>query len=156
MTEPTPAGEQAPPKRSRLSRPLTDEEVAGVIGGNFVAVMATVADGQPYAVPIIYGYEDRTFYSVLSPGRKVKNLEQNPNVCLTIVQTEDTARRWRSVVATGKASWVEGVLNLGRALNVIRKQYPGNPVRSGAGLGALKGFHMLRVDVEELTGRGHD
>jgi len=156
MSEPTQAGEQGTPKRSRMSRPLTDEEVAGVIAGNFVAILATVADGQPYAVPIIYGYDDGAFYSVLSPGRKMRNIEQNASVCLTIVQTEDMARRWRSVVATGKASWVEGVLNLGRALNVIRKQYPGNPVRSGAGLGALKGFHMLRVDVEELTGRGHD
>ncbi len=156
MSDASQAGEQGAPKRSRMSRPLTDEEVAGVIAGNFVGVLATVGDGEPYAVPIIYGYEERAFYAVLSPGRKVRNIERNPNVCLTIVQTEDMARRWRSVVATGKASWVDGVLNLGRALNVIRKQYPGNPMRSGAGLGALKGFHMLRVDVEEMTGRGHD
>ncbi len=146
---------QEPPKASRrASRPLTKEEVDAVIGGNFVALLATVADGQPYAVPFIYGYEEGRFYGVLSPGRKVKNIEGNPNVCITIVQTEDNARRWRSVVATGKASWVEGVLNLGHALNTIRKQYPGNPVRSAPGLSALKGFHMLRVDVEELTGRG--
>ncbi len=146
---------QEPPRVSRRgSRELTGEEVDAVIAGNFVALLATVADGQPYAVPFIYGYEQGTFYGVLSPGRKVRNIEANPNVCITIVQTEDNARRWRSVVATGKASWVEGVLNLGHALNTIRKQYPGNPVRSAPGLSALKGFHMLRVDVEQLTGRG--
>lgn len=146
---------QEPPKASRrASRELTQEEVDGVIADNFVALLATVADGQPYAVPFIYGYDGSTFYGVLSPGRKVRNIERNPNVCVTIVQTEDNARRWRSVVATGKASWVEGVLNLGHALNTIRKQYPGNPVRSAPGLSALKGFHMLRVDVETLTGRG--
>ena len=96
------------------------------------------------------------FYAVLSPGRKIRNIEENSSVCVTIVQTEDNARRWRSVVATGRASWVHGLTNLGHALNVIRHQYPGNPVRSAAGLGALKGFHMLRVDVEELTGRAKD
>jgi len=144
------------PSTRRAARDLTSEEVQGVIAGNFVATLATVADGQPYAVPFIYGYEPGVFYGVLSPGRKVRNIEQNPNVCITIVQTEDTARRWRSVVATGKASWVEGVLKLGHALNTIRKQYPGNPMRSAPGLTALKGFHMLRVDVDELTGRGHD
>ena len=139
---------------SRVARDLTAEEVDGVIADNFVAILATVADGQPYAVPFIYGYEDGVFYGVLSPGRKVRNIEQNPSVCVTIVQTEDTAKRWRSVVATGRASWVEGVLRLGHALNTIRRQYPGNPVRSAPGLAALKGFHMLRVDVDALTGRG--
>ncbi len=154
MSEATGNGEGQPRTRGRTARDLTAQEINDLIGDNFVAILATVSDGQPYAVPFIYGYEDGTFYGVLSPGRKVRNIEQNPNVCVTIVQTEDNARRWRSVVATGKASWVEGVLNLGHALNTIRKQYPGNPVRSAPGLSALKGFHMLRVDVEELTGRG--
>ncbi len=155
MAEEQHTGGEEPSKASRrASRALTQEEVDGVVAGNFVALLATVADGQPYAVPFIYGYDGRSFFGVLSPGRKVRNIEQNPNVCVTIVQTEDNARRWRSVVATGKASWVEGVLNLGHALNTIRKQYPGNPVRSAPGLSALKGFHMLRVDVETLTGRG--
>ena len=147
------ATEQPRPGR-RASRELSGEEVDAVIAGNFVALLATVDEAQPYAVPFIYGYEPGRFFGVLSPGRKVRNIERNPNVCVTIVQTEDNARRWRSVVATGKASWVEGVLNLGHALNTIRKQYPGNPMRSAPGLSALKGFHMLRVDVETLTGRG--
>lgn len=156
MSEASRTSGEGQPATRRAARDLTGEEVDGVIAGNFVAILATESEGRPYAVPFIYGYEERVFYGVLSPGKKIHNIEQNPNVCITIVQTEDTARRWRSVVATGRASWVEGVLKLGHALNVIRKQYPGNPVRSAPGLTALKGFHMLRVDVEELTGRGHD
>ncbi len=154
MSEEQGTGAEPPKTRGRTARDLTGDEIDALIADNFVATLATVGDGQPYAVPFIYGYEQGIFYGVLSPGRKVRNIEQNPNVCVTIVQTEDNARRWRSVVATGKASWVEGVLNLGHALNTIRKQYPGNPVRSAPGLSALKGFHMLRVDVETLTGRG--
>ncbi len=154
MSEEKVGGEEPPRARPRMARDLTPDEVDALIAANFVAILATVGEEQPYAVPFIYGYEKGTFYGVLSPGRKVRNIERNPNVCITIVQTEENARRWRSVVATGKASWVEGVLNLGHALNTIRKQYPGNPVRSAPGLTALKGFHMLRVDVETLTGRG--
>ncbi len=156
MSEEQGTGAEQPRARGRTARDLTQEEIDALIADNFVATLATVGDGQPYAVPFIYGYDGGTFYGVLSPGRKVRNIEQNPNVCITIVNTEDGAKRWRSVVATGKASWVEGVLKLGHALNTIRKQYPGNPVRSAPGLGALRGFHMLRVDVEALTGRGHD
>lgn len=154
--EVTSGGQEAPGTRSRMSRPLTEDEVNELIGDNFIAVLATVGGEQPYAIPFIYGYEDRAFYAVMSPGRKIRNIMDNPNVCVTIVQTWDKGKRWRSVVATGKAGWVEGMINMAKALNVIRKQYPGVPVRSGAGIASLKGFHVMRVDVEELTGRGHD
>src|SRR5512141_1031699 len=103
MSEASTAGQgPAAPKR-RTARDLTPDEVNALIADNFTAVLATVADGQPYAVPFIYGYEEGAFYAVLSPGRKVRNIEQNANVCITIVQTWDGAKRWRSVVATGKA-----------------------------------------------------
>lgn len=134
------------------ARPLADEEVLEVVARNFIAVIATVSDGQPYAVPIIYGYDDDAFFALLAPGRKSRNMEANPRVCLTIVDAGEGEGRWRSVVVTGRASWVEGLVKLGHALNAIRKQYPGNPVRSAPPLTALKGYHMLRVDVDTLAG----
>jgi nitroimidazol reductase NimA-like FMN-containing flavoprotein (pyridoxamine 5'-phosphate oxidase superfamily) len=155
MAESETAG-QGQGRRSRTARELTEEEVLELIASNYVAVLATIGEGQPYAVPLIYGYEGGAFFSVLSPGRKARNIEQNPHVCLTIVQTWDTGKRWRSVVATGTASWVSDEEQLGPALDAIRRQYPGLPVRSSSGTAALKGFYMLRVDVDELTGRGHD
>ena len=128
----------------------------GVVARNYIAVLSTLGDGQPYAVPFIYGFADRTFFAILSPGRKARNIEANANVCVTIVERQSPGRPWQSVIATGKAGWVEGVLKLGHALNTIRKQYPGNPVRSAPGLSALKGYHVLRVDVEELSGCEQD
>jgi nitroimidazol reductase NimA-like FMN-containing flavoprotein (pyridoxamine 5'-phosphate oxidase superfamily) len=132
-------------------RELSGDEALGVVARNFIGVLSTVGDGHPYAIPFIYGFDDGAFFAVLSPGRKARNIEANANVCVTIVEGEDGGP-WRSAIATGKASWVEGVLKLGHALNTIRKQYPGNPMRSAPGLSALKGYHVLRVDVEELTG----
>ncbi len=155
MAEPAHAG-PGEGKRSRSARPLTDQEVSGVIARNFVAVLATVADEQPYAVPFIYGFEDNAFYAVVAPGRKVENIRQNPNVCITIVETEDLGKRWKSVVATGPAGFVDDEAELARALDVIRRQYPGMPVRSAGGTAALHGYLMMRVGVQELTGRGHD
>jgi nitroimidazol reductase NimA-like FMN-containing flavoprotein (pyridoxamine 5'-phosphate oxidase superfamily) len=156
MAEPTGGEEQAQGARSRMARPLTDQEVRELIAGNFIGVLATVGDGQPYAIPLIYGYEEGAFYAVLSPGRKVRNIEANSRVCLTIVQTWDNGKRWRSVLATGTAGWIQDEEQLGPALEAIKRQYPGIPVRSTGGTAALKGYYMLRVDVEEMTGRGHD
>ncbi len=141
---------------ARRSRALTDEESRAIVARNFIAILSTVGEGQPYAIPFIYGFDDQAFFAVLSPGRKARNIENNARVCVTIVETEDNAKRWRSVIALGTASWVDGVMKLGHALNTIRKQYPGNPIRSAPGLSALKGYHVMRVDVEELTGRTND
>jgi hypothetical protein len=37
----------------------------------------------------------------------------------------------------------------------MRAQYPGVPTRSGGGMAALRaqGFRVMRLDVEEMTGR---
>jgi nitroimidazol reductase NimA-like FMN-containing flavoprotein (pyridoxamine 5'-phosphate oxidase superfamily) len=133
-------------------RALGEDEVRQVVARNFIGVLATVGDDQPYAVPFIYGYDDRAFFALLGQGRKVRNMERNPRVCITIVEADEAGKCWRSVLATGRASRVEGLMKLGHALNTIRKQYPGNPMRSAPPLTALKGYYMLRVDVEELTG----
>ena len=146
------ASERQEPRGLDACRDLTTDEALAVVADNFIGVLSTVGDGQPYAIPFIYGYADGAFFAVLSPGRKARNIEANANVCVTILEQDDEGGPWRSVIATGKASWVEGVLKLGHALNTIRKQYPGNPMRSAPGLSALKGYHVLRVDVEEITG----
>jgi nitroimidazol reductase NimA-like FMN-containing flavoprotein (pyridoxamine 5'-phosphate oxidase superfamily) len=156
MAEPRGGEGQVQQARSRIARPLTDLEVRELIDSNFIAVLATVGDGQPYAIPFIYGYEDGAFFAVLSPGRKVRNIETNARVCVTIVQTWDMGKRWRSVLATGTANWIRDEEQLGPALEAIKRQYPGIPVRSTSGTAVLKGYYMLRVDVEEMTGRGHD
>lgn len=154
MTEPSSERPQQP--GFGPARALSSEEALAVVGRNFIGVLSTMGDGQPYAIPFIYGFDDLAFFAILSPGRKARNIESNANVCITIVEQGSAGGEWRSVIATGKASWVEGVLRMGHALNTIRKQYPGNPVRSAPGLAALKGFHVLRVDVDELTGSAQE
>ncbi|MBX6362229.1 MAG: pyridoxamine 5'-phosphate oxidase family protein [Gemmatimonadetes bacterium] len=148
----------APAERGgrRAARVLTDAEVAAVVARNFCAILSTAAAGQPYAVPLVYGFEDGAFYAVLSPGRKVRNIEANPRVCVTILEVKDLGKRWRSVVATGVASWVEGEDAICRALDVIRRQYPGAPTRGSVGAAGLGENRLLRVTVTELAGRGHD
>jgi nitroimidazol reductase NimA-like FMN-containing flavoprotein (pyridoxamine 5'-phosphate oxidase superfamily) len=149
-TSDVPAADTAPSPCAE--RALTEDEVRQVVARNFIGVLATVGDDQPYAVPFIYGYDGHAFFALLGQGRKVRNMERNPRICITIVEHDDDASCWRSVLAVGKASRVEGLVKLGHALNAIRKQYPGNPMRSAPPLSALKGYYMLRVDVDELTG----
>lgn len=137
------------------SRVLEHEEVRTIVARNFWGVLSTLdPDGQPYGVPIIYGY-DGAFHAVLREGRKVRNMEAHPRVCLNVVEVENGAKAWRSVVITGKVSFVDADEAMQAAIEVMRAQYPGVPTRSGASVAALReqGFRVMRLDVEEMTGR---
>lgn len=142
-------------RKRRGSRDMSAEEIEEILERNYWGVLSTAAEGEPYAIPIIFGRRGDVFYAVVGPGRKVENIQANPRVCLNVVEVEDMARRWRSVVVMGHADWVEDEEGIGTALDVIRQQYPGAPTRSASGAAGLAqmGFRMLAVHGAEITGR---
>src|SRR5262245_26875448 len=123
--------------RPPTPRELSAEECRALIARNYLAVMATVGDDRPYAVPLIYGFEDDRFYFVTGEGRKTRNIAQQPAVCITIVETDDHARKWRSVMVHGEVSWLTDDHEITHALAVMKRQYPAQSTRSSAGPGAL-------------------
>ena len=144
--------------RRGAARVLDADEITAVIGRNYWGVLSTVdADGQPYAVPIIYGY-DGAFYSVLRDGRKLANIDANPRVCMNIVEVEQMAKTRRSVLAFGLADFIDDDDGMQAAIAVIRAQYPGIATRSGGSMAGLRGqgFRVLRMVVGEVTGRAQD
>ena len=144
--------------RRGAARVLEAGDIDAIVARNYWGVLSTVdADGQPYAVPIIYGY-DGAFYSVLRDGRKLQNIDANPRVCLNVVEVEQMAKTWRSVLAFGTAEWVEDDDAMRAAIDVIRAQYPGQPTRSGGGTEALRaqGFRVMKMVVSEMTGRSQE
>ncbi len=146
---------QNPPSRGPVPRELKPEECRDLIARNYLAALATVGDGQPYAVPLIYGFEGDKFFFVVGQGRKTRNIDENPAVSVTIFETEDTARRWRSVVALGSVTWLQEDGEIEHALAVIKRQYPGTSTRSSGGAAGLTraGFRVARVDCREIAGR---
>ncbi len=144
--------------RRRAARVLEGDEIATIVARNYWGVLSTVdPDGQPYAVPIIYGY-DGAFYSVLRDGRKLQNIDTNPRVCLNVVEVEQMAKSWRSVLAFGTAEWIESDDGMSAAIEVIRAQYPGEGTRAGRSVEGLRaqGFRVLKVVVREMTGRAQE
>lgn len=144
--------------RRGAARVLDDDEIRAIVARNFWGVLSTVGpDGQPYAVPIIYGY-DGAFYSVLRDGRKLTNIDANPRVCINVVEIEEMAKRWRSVLAFGTARWIDDDEGMRAAIHVIRAQYPGPPARSGGTTDALRsqGFRVMKLVVDEMTGRAQE
>ena len=94
----------------------------------------------------------------LRDGRKLTNIDANPRVCINVVEIEEMAKRWRSVLAFGTARWIDDDEGMRAAIHVIRAQYPGPPARSGGTTDALRsqGFRVMKLVVDEMTGRAQE
>lgn len=88
-------------------RHLDRDEIDEILVRNAIGVLAMVDDGQPYAIPISFGYDADQMVFPMQWGsgdrsRKSQAVNSNPRVCLTVFE-QDTIDEaiWRSVVITG-------------------------------------------------------
>lgn len=114
-------------------------------------LLCTVGDGVPYAVPVSYGFDGRFAYVASGPGRKLRNLEADGSVCLTVAEVED-GDRWSSVVVTGRALPAESLRTRLHGLDSIRRQRSGGSP-SVADLARIARATVFRITPEQVTGR---
>lgn len=116
-------------------------------------VLSTSADGRPYAVPVVYGFDGDGFWIVSREGRKTRNLERNPAVCLSVSRVAGDGSAWASVVVTGTGRLVDGVRARLAALRALRRQCGrlGRPRPADAA--RMAGTRVIRIEPEEITGR---
>jgi nitroimidazol reductase NimA-like FMN-containing flavoprotein (pyridoxamine 5'-phosphate oxidase superfamily) len=119
--------------------------VLDVLGRGEVARIAMVdADGGPYVVPVSYallppepGEPLRLVVHGAREGRKVDALRRDPRVCVEVsvdvavapaTRACDVSVRYRSVIAFGRAAFLEDGASRARALAAIAARYaPGAP-----------------------------
>ena len=81
---------------------LDDDGIEAVLRRAIVGRIACCAhEGErPYLVPIPFGYDGESVYSISGPGRKLDIMRAHPEVAFEVdeVEAED---RWRSVIADG-------------------------------------------------------
>ncbi|WP_459191934.1 pyridoxamine 5'-phosphate oxidase family protein [Halosimplex sp. J119] len=83
---------------------MTREETDALLGQHETGVLSLARDGDPYAIPISYGYDadERRFYMrlVSTPeSEKSRFLSGSPEVRLVVY--DDVGRTYRSAVVTG-------------------------------------------------------
>ncbi|MFV1988907.1 MAG: pyridoxamine 5'-phosphate oxidase family protein [Gemmatimonadota bacterium] len=132
---------------------LTAADVEAVLARNWWGTLATSVDGQPYGVPIVYGYDGEHFYVASAPGRKVDAVEANPSVTLTVVEVAPDASGWSSVIVFGSVEFVREPAGYLRALKALRGQrgYAGSV--SPADAARMARARVLRITPSEITGR---
>ena len=136
-------------------RPLTAVECALLlreVGWGILAVVEREGDSAvPVGVPTAYAYDGERIYIAMAEGRKLRALERNPHLCLTVTNVR-SRDEWRSVAVIGRACWITDEPERAAAIAAFLIQ----PRRDGR-LGhddvtRLDHGRLLTVDVNELNG----
>lgn len=137
----------------RSARNLDPAEIDEFLRQGFWGVLSMADNNEPYAVPIVYAYdEDHNIFIANGPGKKAELLLKNPQVTLAVVEVEDYGRKWRSVIVSGRVALVEGMAEKLHAFNALRKQIPrSNPRLSDAA--KLASAKVVRLVPSEITGK---
>ena len=132
-------------------RAMEMADVQLFLRGHSWGVLSTLSEGRPYAVPVSYGFDGTDLFLASGPGRKLRSLESNPAVCMTVTDVVDGAR-WTCVVVMGDAVAVDDLPGRLHALNAIRRQQPGT-LPQPKDLARAAGSTVFRVRPLELSGR---
>jgi PPOX class probable F420-dependent enzyme len=111
---------------------LSDDQIA-YLEAHRVARLATVSGaGQPHALPVCYAVVDGVVYTPLDRKpkrvsvarlRRVRDLRENPAVCLVVDDYDDDWAGLRWLQVRGEAAVVEPGPEHGRAISALRRRY---------------------------------
>ena len=103
-----------------------------------MAHLATCVDGRPHVAPVWYRYDDGTV-ELVTTGRKLANVRENPRVALSVHADDAGEARW-SVTLLGTATVVADEDATRRARERINAKY-------GAAPDAYDENELVRIDV---------
>jgi Predicted flavin-nucleotide-binding protein len=148
----------------RKDREVTDRaEIDAIIRQATVMHLAVADEGQPFVVPVFFGYDGRAVYfHSAKKGSKIEILKRNSRVCFEmtvdhgIIESDvacDFEARHRTVVGFGSAVFVEDEAEKIAALNMIVARFTDKEFTFPAA--NLKTTAVVRIDIEALTGKRH-
>lgn len=146
----------------RNEKEITDRAaIDAVIRDSSVCRLAMSRGNRPHVVPLCFGYDGSALYfHSAREGEKIEILQENANVCFEfdildkVVESPDPCAwgvNYRSVIGTGRASFVEGREARKRALDLIMKQYSGRCFDYAAR--PFEKTLIIKVEIESLTGK---
>lgn len=135
------------------------QEIDCIISRARVCRLALCQDGQPYIVPLCFGYDGQALYfHSANEGRKIEALRKNSKVCFEMDIDQDLVRsgnscsmKYRSVIGFGTASFIEDIEGKQLALEALMRQYGGETL--GWPKDALDEVYIIKVEIESLTGK---
>ena len=114
------------------------------------AHLATSRDDRPHVAPVWYTYEERDgegVFSIMTGGRKLANVRENPRIALSIERAAGSDTLWR-VIAFGTAAVVDDRDRTDAAQRAVLEKYEGSVEAADEGGGRLVEVTVGSVDIE--------
>ena len=141
---------------------LSEEECRSILDKATSGVLCVLGDEEyPYGVPMSYGLEgNRLYFHCMPVGHKVDAMRQHDKVSFTVIETdqivpEEYTTYFRSVIAFGRARFIEDEEEKRRALRILAAKYSAN-FMNGAEQeieDKLKAVCIFTVEIEHLSGK---
>lgn len=144
----------------RFRQTLPQEECRTILREGRVCTLAVAGDeGYPYAVPLNYVYDGTAVYiHCARQGHKTDALRREPKCSLCVIDADEIVPEaftsyFRSVIAFGRAEFVEERTQRIRALRLLADKYaagidPTDEIDRFIGPVAI-----IRITIERLTGK---
>ncbi len=143
---------------------LSEEKCKKMLPQQIYGRLATTGkDGIPYITPVNYVYiNDSIFFHTGFKGRKLDNINENPNVCFEISSSGNlylsekacgfTMRFW-CIIIEGKAEPVSSHEEKKEVLNALMKKYAGRYEYSDPTDEDIPKVNIIKINVESISGK---
>ena len=146
----------------RTEKEITQKaEIDSIIRRSQVCRLGLSDEGQPYVIPLCFGYDGKTLYfHCAKEGRKLDILRRNNKVCFEFDIVEGMAEagqgcdwdiRYQSVIGSGTAHLVEDVAEKQAALTIIMAQYSRRSFAFPQD--TLARTAIVKIEIESMTGK---
>jgi hypothetical protein len=142
-----------PPARVIVT--LGDAECRAVLERQRLCVVSVVDGGEPYAVPVFYGFDGVTLYLGTSEGRKTRALDANSRVYIVVTEV-GPGDAWRSVAIAGRAHTITDSVERQAAIEVLvahNRRVRAADASQNAPPVRRSGGRVLRIEDAVITGR---
>ena len=141
-----------PPPRVIVS--LSDVECRAVLERQRLCVVSVVDGGEPYAVPVFYGFDGQTLYLGVAEGRKTRALDVSARVYIVVTEV-GPGDAWRSVAIAGRARTLTEAAERQAAIDVLiahnRRVRASDPPRDSPP--PRRTGRVLKIEDPVVTGR---
>jgi nitroimidazol reductase NimA-like FMN-containing flavoprotein (pyridoxamine 5'-phosphate oxidase superfamily) len=146
----------------KKDREITDRSILEAILNRAGVCRIALADcGEPYVIPVCFGYEDNTIFIHSAPaGKKIEMLKKNPRCCVEVEISDgpvrsDTPCRWdmryQSVISTGTARILDDYAEKCAAMNCIIRHFGGPEYPFSEK--ELEGVCLVKISLDGMTGK---
>jgi PPOX class probable F420-dependent enzyme len=129
-----------------------------------VARLATAsAAGEPHVVPVCFAFDGIRLFTAIDGKpkrvprgnlRRVRNLQENPRICLVVDHYEEDWTRLRFVLITGHGDLVEAGPEWEHGWGLLREKYPQYQAMQALGSGPIIRILPERVAVWHASPTG--